>query len=161
MITVVISACSYRLGKEDAVTWVCVLVRQWSCRIRLSEAFLDVHSGKFDNVCRWTLYSCVHCLTFCLNERERLNQRSYGTHELYSARLTNKVCQVLMDKHAYVCFDVRIAVSDPREVSPTAHQSLNIAVLYAVLHSFFKKSIDPWNTRQNMDVSVRKLNKLF
>lgn len=66
-----------------------------------------------------------------------------------------------MDKHAYVCFDVRIAVSDPREVSPTAHQSLNIAVLYAVLHSFFKKSIDPWNARQDMDVSVRKLNKLF
>lgn len=48
-----------------------------------------------------------------------------------------------MDVHAYMCFDVRVAVSDPREVSPAAHQSLNIAVLYTVLHSFSKKSINP------------------
>lgn len=57
-----------------------------------------------------------------------------------------------MDVHAYMCFDVRVAVSDPREVSPAAHQSLNIAVLYTVLHSFSKKSINSWNTGQDMDV---------
>lgn len=48
-----------------------------------------------------------------------------------------------MDVHAHMCFDVRVAVSDPRKVPPAAHQSLNIAVLYTVLHSFSKKSINP------------------
>lgn len=39
-------------------------------------------------------------------------------------------------------FDVCIGVGDSRQVSPTTHQSLNITVLYTVLHCRFKKSID-------------------
>lgn len=68
-----LSVCLYTVW-EKKVTWVRVLVREWSCRIRFSQSFLDVHGGKFNKVCCWALDSCVHCLTLCLNDG-----RSYKT----------------------------------------------------------------------------------
>lgn len=42
-----------------------------------------------------------------------------------------------------MCFNVRICVGYSRQVSSPAHQSLNVTVLYTVLHSFFEESVDP------------------
>ena len=64
----------------------------------------------------------------------------------------------MAERLAYMCFDVRVGVGDSGEVSPAALQSLNVAVLYTVLHSFFKKSIDAWNIQNKHHKVKHQLN---
>lgn len=42
-----------------------------------------------------------------------------------------------------MCLDVWISVGDSGEVSPTAHQRLNIAVLHTLLYCVFEEGVDP------------------
>jgi len=37
-----------------------------SVRKSLGQFLVDAYHGNFDNVSRGALYSCVHCLAFCL-----------------------------------------------------------------------------------------------
>lgn len=123
-------------------TWGWVLVGQRSCRKCLSESFLDVDSGQFHDVCRWSLHGCVHRLPLGLMWEK---QPGYGKCP-ECGRFFAILGRGGGSGGIYVCFHVSVCVGYSRQVSPPAHQGLNVTVLSTVPHGVFEERVDPWKT---------------